>query len=365
MYGEPPSVKLSSADHDALDALVRPGTVEARLARHVRTVLLLEAGPSMRVTAERVGLAPRMGQHWTRRFLEGGLAGLGDAPRPGRLKLIPLSNEARIMAEMQHRPPGPRSQSSSRTMAARHGVSQSFVTRLWRRHGLQPHRVAAYVGSPDPDFEAKAAILGLYLQPPAHVVVLCIDEKSHIIFVAQIMPADRLTHADAQLRGAPLALEPVSTRERRDPVFREDVPMGPRLLENSADEWTQVNIPDRLLGLGRLGNAAVERARDPQVIVGEFDILVSPDRDLLGPTNAGECGDEHGIADGRTQLFDRADEVRGFEHRWPTLAGPLLGEVPAAQDPPQRIARQELVVGGRDLQDGGEQRDRVLDRLRR
>lgn len=175
------SVELSSADHDALEALARCGTVEARLARRARTLLLLEAGHSIRSTAERVGLAPRMVQHWKRRFLEDGVAGLEDAARPGRPKVIPLSKEARILADTQRRPPGPRTQWSSRTMAERHGVSQSFVTRLWHRHGLQPHRVEAYVASPDPDFEAKAvAILGLYLNPPTHGVVLCIDEKSHI-----------------------------------------------------------------------------------------------------------------------------------------------------------------------------------------
>src|SRR5579871_3840234 len=183
------SVKLSSADHDALDAFVRSGTVEARLARRARTVLLLEAGHSVRVTAERVGLAPRMVQHWKRRFLAEGLAGLADAPRPGRPKVIPLSKEARILADTQRRSPGPLTQWSSRTMAARHGISQSSVTRLWRRHGLQPHRVESYVGSPDPDFETKAAsIFGLYLQPPAHAVVLCIDEKSHIQALDRTQP---------------------------------------------------------------------------------------------------------------------------------------------------------------------------------
>jgi transposase len=184
------SVKLSPADHDALEALARSGTVEARLARRARTVLLLEAGYSVRVTAERVGLAPRMVQHWKRRFLEAGMAGLEDAPRPGRPKVILLRQEARILADTQRRPPGPRSQWSSRVMADRHSVSQSFITRLWRRHSLQPHRVKAYVASPDPEFEAKAAaILGLYLNPPTHAIVLCIDEKSHIQALDRTQPS--------------------------------------------------------------------------------------------------------------------------------------------------------------------------------
>lgn len=184
-----PPLKLSQADHDALEALVRWGTMEARLARRARTVLLLDAGHSVRTAAEHVGLAPRMVQYWKRRFVEHGLAGLEDAPRPGRPKVIPVRKEARILAETQRRPPGPVTHWSSRTMATRHGVSQSFVSRLWRRHGLQPHRVDAYVASPDPDFEAKAtAILGLYLNPPAHAVVLCVDEKSHIQALDRTQP---------------------------------------------------------------------------------------------------------------------------------------------------------------------------------
>lgn len=184
-----PKLKIAPADHQALEALARAGTVEARLARRARTVLLLDTGHSVRVTAERVGLAPRMVQHWKRRFLEHGVAGLEDAPRPGRPKVIPLRKEARILADTQRRPPGPITQWSSRTMAARHGVSQSSITRLWRRHGLQPHRLDSYVASPDPDFETKAtAILGLYLNPPAHAVVLCIDEKSHIQALDRTQP---------------------------------------------------------------------------------------------------------------------------------------------------------------------------------
>jgi transposase len=184
-----PVLKLSSADHEALEALVRSGTVEARLARRARTVLLLDAGQSVRTAAAHVGLAPRMVQYWKRRFVERGLAGLEDAPRPGRPKVISLRQEARILADTQRHPPGPLTQWSSRTMAGRHGISQSSVSRLWRRHGLQPHRIDAYVASPDPDFETKAAgILGLYLNPPAHAVVLCVDEKSHIQALDRTQP---------------------------------------------------------------------------------------------------------------------------------------------------------------------------------
>ena len=185
-----PPVPLSVAERRTLAALVRSGTTEARVVRRARTILLLAAGASVRTTGQQVSLAPRMVQHWKRAFLDRRVEGLYDASRPGRPKQIPLSKEARILADTQRRPPVPLTHWSSRLMARRHGVSQSFVIRLWHRHGLQPHRLEAYVASPDPEFEAKAAaILGLYLNPPAHAVVLCIDEKSHIQALDRTQPA--------------------------------------------------------------------------------------------------------------------------------------------------------------------------------
>lgn len=185
-----PPVTLSLAERRMLEALVRSGTTEARLVRRARVILLLAAGASVRTTGKQVSLAPRMVQHWKRAFLARRVEGLYDASRPGRPKQISLSKEARILADTQRRPPASLTQWSSRRMARRHGVSQSFVIRLWNRHGLQPHRLDSYVASPDPEFEAKAAaILGLYLNPPAHAVVLCIDEKSHIQALDRTQPA--------------------------------------------------------------------------------------------------------------------------------------------------------------------------------
>src|SRR3990172_4672048 len=208
-----PAPPPSPRDRQALEAIGRSGTVEARLARRARTILLLADGESVRQTAKQVGLAPRMVQHWKQRFLADGLPGLYDAPRPGRPKAIPLTKEARILADTQRRPPTPLSHWSSRTMATRHGVSQSFVSRLWRRHGLRPHQLDYYVASPDPDFETKAAaILGLYLNPPAHAVVLCIDDKSHIQALDRtqptlpLQPGQRERHSFEYLRRGTLSL---------------------------------------------------------------------------------------------------------------------------------------------------------------
>lgn len=192
-------VTVSVAERRTLEALVRSGTTEARLSRRARALLLLTEGRSVRATATQVGLAPRMVQHWKRAFLARRLEGLRDGPRPGRPKRIPLATEARLLADTQRRPPAPLTHWSSRLMAKRHGVSQSVVVRLWRRHGLKPHRLDYYVASPDPAFEATAAaILGLYLTPPAHAVVLCIDEQSAIQALDRTQPALPLSPGRAE-----------------------------------------------------------------------------------------------------------------------------------------------------------------------
>src|SRR3972149_4798519 len=248
-----PPLTLSPSERQALAAIVRTGTVEARLARRARAILLLADGNSVRVTGKQIGLAPRMVQHWKRAFLARRPQGLYDAPRPGGPKRIPPSTEARILADTQRRPPAPLTHWSSRRMAERHGVSQSFVVRLWRRHGLKPHQLDYYVASPDPDFTAKAAaILGLYLNPPAHAVVLCIDEKSHIQALDRTQPTLPLSpgrperHSFDYLRRGTLslyaALEVSSGHVRGKCVPRHNATEFVRFLEEATRGYRRKKI---------------------------------------------------------------------------------------------------------------------------
>src|SRR5690606_25281888 len=120
---------------------------------------------------------------WTRAFALEGLAGLvslhpGRAPERSVAKL-----EARVLNRtLKHKPSDGSTHWSSRKLAAELGdVSFSAVQRIWRKHGLQPHRLDRHLVSNDPDFEAKAAdVIGLYLNPPAHAAVFCVDEKTAI-----------------------------------------------------------------------------------------------------------------------------------------------------------------------------------------
>src|SRR5204862_4427937 len=118
---------------------------------------------------------------WRQRFVTQRVAGLRDRPRDGRGDRLAPAVEAKILALTQQPPPKPYTHWTTRRLAARLRLSHMTVHRVWQRAGLKPHRLERYVASPDPDFERKAAdIIGLYLNPPTHAAVFCVDEKTAI-----------------------------------------------------------------------------------------------------------------------------------------------------------------------------------------
>jgi hypothetical protein len=119
---------------------------------------------------------------WQRRFAEAGVDGLlHDATRkPGK---TPLGDQTvrRIVALTCAEPPGEATQWTGRAMARHTGVSLRSVQRIWAVHDLQPHRIRTFKRSTDPEFAAKLEdIVGLYVAPPKHALVLSVDEKSHV-----------------------------------------------------------------------------------------------------------------------------------------------------------------------------------------
>lgn len=185
-----------------LEAISRSTRTPAGLVQRARLILALADGASYTDLHARWGLAATSISRWKRRFLARGISGLQDAPRSGRPDRLSPALEARIIALTQGAPPGPVTQWSVRRMAARVGVSPATVQRVWARAGLQPHRVEGYVASPDPDFEQKAAdVLGLYLNPPAHAVVFCVDEKTAIQALDRRDPVLPLSPGRAERHG--------------------------------------------------------------------------------------------------------------------------------------------------------------------
>jgi transposase len=195
---------LSAADRLDLERVMRATSTPAGIARRARCILALAAGDSYATVCRTLGVTDRFISRWKRRYVEGGVLALGDAPRAGRQDhRVSAAVEARILhLTEQVAPPAPLTHWTSRRLAARVGVSDSTVLRVWQRAGLQPHRLARYVTSTDPDFETKAAdVIGLYLDPPAHAVVLCVDEKTAIQALDRLDPVLPLSPGRAERHG--------------------------------------------------------------------------------------------------------------------------------------------------------------------
>ncbi|MCU0635777.1 MAG: IS630 family transposase [Gemmatimonadaceae bacterium] len=197
------SLALPAATRAELTALLRQTTLAQAIAQRARIVLALAEGHTYAAVAAEFGVTDRYIARWKRRFVEGGILALADAPRAGRGHGLSAALEAKIVDTTRHKkPPAPLTHWTSRRLAQRLGVSAATIGRVWRRHGLKPHRLERYTASPDPDFETKAAdIIALYVQPPTNAVVFCIDEKTAIQALDRTDPVLPLSPGRAERHG--------------------------------------------------------------------------------------------------------------------------------------------------------------------
>ena len=180
--GRPLSVfTLSEAEEETLRSLARRRTTAQALALRARIVLACAAGDPNQVVARKLGVTPQTVCKWRARFVAQRLDGLHDEPRPGVPRSIDDAKvEAVIVATLETMPQGT-THWSSRGMARSSGISTSSVQRIWRAFGLQPHRTETFKLSTDPLFVDKVRdVVGLYMSPPDHALVLCVDEKSQM-----------------------------------------------------------------------------------------------------------------------------------------------------------------------------------------
>src|ERR1700758_3266061 len=170
-----------------LEQQSRGRTTQARLVMRSRIVLLAADGLQNKQIAAVLNVAPRMAALWRARFIEQGIEGLlKDAPRPGRMPSISRSS---LIEKTTRSTPANATHWSTRTMAREMGISKASVSRIWRANGLKPHRVESFKVSNDPEFADKLeAIVGLYLHPPEHALVLSVDEKSQIQALDRTQP---------------------------------------------------------------------------------------------------------------------------------------------------------------------------------
>ncbi len=185
-----PAITLSSEERMRLESQARSRSLPVRVAERARIVLLAASGQPDKEIAARMAITPKKVSRWRKRFLALGVPGLQkDAHRPGRKPTIGARLTKRVVTMTTRQQPTNATHWSTRTMAAAVGISEASVRRIWRAHGLKPHRVEAFKISNDPAFAEKLEdIVGLYLNPAEQALVLCADEKSQIQALDRTQP---------------------------------------------------------------------------------------------------------------------------------------------------------------------------------
>lgn len=185
-----PPVRLDNSQAETLERWARSRSLPARQIERAKVVLLAAEGKSDLEISAALRISNQKAARWRKRFLRLGLSGLEkDAPRPGRKPSIPASIREELVRKTTQSKPKNATHWSTRTMAVEMGVSEATVRRVWHAHGLKPHRIETFKVSNDKHFAEKLdAIVGLYLNPPEHAIVMCVDEKSQIQALDRTQP---------------------------------------------------------------------------------------------------------------------------------------------------------------------------------
>jgi transposase len=180
-------IVLTAGEEKALTRLSRSNTSSVRLARRARIVLLAWHGKDNTQIAAELGVGRIQVGRWRERYAKDGMAAIErDLPRGGRR---PTVDAPQIVHLTTQTTPHNATHWSTRTLAEVAGVSATSVRRVWRAHGLKPHLIETFKVSRDPEFVEKLEdVVGLYLHPPEHALVLCCDEKSQVQALDRTQP---------------------------------------------------------------------------------------------------------------------------------------------------------------------------------
>ena len=177
-----PAIVLSDAERRTLTKWSHGRSTPARLVLRAKIILAAAEGRMNETIAAELGTSKPTVGRWRGRFARLRLAGIEkDASRPGRKPTLSAKTVTRILQKTTQEKPANATHWSTRSMAKAVGVSKDAVRRIWAAHGLKPHLVRTFKLSNDPHFEEKLLdVVGLYLNPPEHALVLCADEKTSI-----------------------------------------------------------------------------------------------------------------------------------------------------------------------------------------
>ena len=184
------AIALKDDDVPTLQRWSRGRSTPARLVLRAKVILAAAQGKANDLIAEELGTDAGLVGRWRRRFAVGGLAGIEkDAPRGGRPAKSRDRLTSKIIEWTTQRKPKNATHWSTRSLAAELGTSRAMINRVWRANGLRPHLTRTFKLSNDPEFVEKLTdVVGLYLNPPEHALVLSVDEKSQIQALDRTQP---------------------------------------------------------------------------------------------------------------------------------------------------------------------------------
>src|SRR5580658_4443716 len=195
-------LKITASDEHELRQMVRSHRVSAAQAQRARIILALAAGKTYEAISEELECSRTSVLYWRKRFAGAGIAGLVSRYVGPPLSTLTPKLEARILNATRRKPPDGSTHWSTRKLARHLDISHMMVARVWAKHRLKPHRIERYMASNDPLFETKAAdVIGLYLNPPAHAAVFCVDEKTAIQALDRKDPVLPLSPGRAERHG--------------------------------------------------------------------------------------------------------------------------------------------------------------------
>jgi transposase len=197
------AIILSKAERMELTQRATSQAGRADDARRARLILRLEAGETWAEICDKLACNNDFIDRWSKRFSAERLAGLFSRHAGQSAKVLTPQLEARILEwTVKRKPRDGSTHWSTRKLGGQLSVSHMMIARVWRKHSLKPHRLDWYMTSDDPDFETKAAdILALYLHPPQHAAVFCVDEKTAIQALDRLDPVLPLSPGRAERHG--------------------------------------------------------------------------------------------------------------------------------------------------------------------
>src|ERR1700680_2874474 len=180
---------VTNDERQRLESLAHRAPRQSVLARRARVVLACAEGLDNKAVAKKLRCSLGMVGKWRSRFLKQRLEGLYDEPRPGAPRTVSDAQVEPVVIRTLESTPRGETHWSTRGLAKATGLSRMTISRIWHAFGLQPHRTDTFKLSPAPQLIEKVRdIVGLYMNPPDHALVFCVDEKSQIQALDRTQP---------------------------------------------------------------------------------------------------------------------------------------------------------------------------------